>query len=118
VQKGIYPFPTTVKRTPGINGNFGILFHAYHFLDCLSFHAEYAFIRHCEDKIKVLNDPINAFRPRQLECLTKWTSQMLTTAFNYDISPNLILGVGAQWPTRQRNAYRSTTLFGSIIGTF
>lgn len=116
-QSGVYPFSSRVDRTPGMNGNFGILFNAYHFLECLSFHAEYAFIHHCEDKLKVLDCP-EAFRPRQLECLTKWTSQMLTTAFNYDISPNLQLGFAVQWPVRQRNAYRSTTILGSIQATF
>lgn len=119
VQSGVFPFSTTAKVQPGHNSIFGVLFHAYRFLERLSCWVEYDTIHHTEDKITIENPPANnPFIPRQQECLSKWRVQVLNTAFNYEISPNLTLGLAAQWPITQRNAYRSTTLAGSLIATF
>jgi len=123
-QSGVFPCATTVKKTPGHNSIFGVLFHAYRFLDCFSFYAEYDYIHHTEDTIEIdesspafgQNPP--AFIPRQSECLSKWRVQVLNTALNYEISPNLTIGLAVQWPMTQRNAYRSTTVLGSLIATF
>ncbi len=117
IQSGVFPFSTTVRRTPGHNSIFGVLFHAYRFIDRVSFYAEYDCIHHTEDKIELVN-PDPAFIPRQVECLSKWRVQVLNTALNYEATPNITLGLAAQWPITQRNAYRSTTFAGSIIATF
>lgn len=47
-----------------------------------------------------------------------WSSSMVNAALTYDISPRCQLGVLWQTPVRQRFAYRSTTLMGSIIFNF
>jgi hypothetical protein len=116
-QSGVFPCSTTVKRSPGHNSIFGALFHAYRFLERLSFWAEYDYIHHTEDTL-TLTSPDDAFKPRVLECLSKWRVQVLNTGLNYEISPNITIGFAIQWPIVQRNAYRATTLAGSLIGTF
>lgn len=119
-QSGIYPFAAPqVFLQPGNNHHFSVMFHAYRFIDKLSFNAEFTFVNHDSDKI-TLKDPtlLGLFRVEQQECLTKFTSQLLTTGMNYEISPNLQLGLAIQWPIQQRNAYRSTTVIGTLMGTF
>lgn len=132
LQTGVFPFATSVKVQPGRNTHFGALLHAYRFIGKLSFHAEYIQVNHDEDDITVtgVNTGVNAgqpnavddenrvFYPEQQECFSKFQSQFLNTMFNYEISPNISLGFGVQWPLNQRNAYRSTTIIGSITGTF
>ncbi len=117
IQSGVFPFSTEVRRKPGRNINYGLLFNAYRFLDKFSFFAEYAVISHGEDTIKLVN-PDPAFIPRQQECLSKFSVHLLNTALNYEISPNFTLGVAVQWPLVQRNAYRTTTVLGTIQVTF
>lgn len=116
-QSGVFPFSTQVRRSPGHNSIFGVLFHAYRFIDRLSFYAEYDAIHHTEDSIELVT-PDSAFIPRQVECLSKWRVQVLNTALNYEVTPNITIGMAAQWPITQRNAYRSTSFLGSIIATF
>jgi hypothetical protein len=119
-QSGVFPFATNVRVQPGDNHEFSVKMHAYRFLDKLSAHVEFIFVNHAEDSITLkdpnLGPPI--FDPYQQECLTKFTSQFLNTAINYEISPNLSLGFLAQWPLQQRNAYRSTTVLGTIKAVF
>lgn len=132
-QSGIYPFATDVFVQPGNNHHFAVLFHAYRFVDRLSAFIEFVFVNHDEDKITICDpearelaenpdNPISielgVFRVPQQECLTKFTSQFLTTGANYEISPSLSLGFAVQWPIQQRNAYRSTTIIGTLKGTF
>lgn len=135
-QSGIYPFATDVSLQPGNNHHFSVLFHAYRFVDKLSAHIEFVFVNHDEDKITILNPEarelaeelvrfdsdddtqIRAFRVPQQECLTKFTSQFLTTGANYEVAPYMSLGFAVQWPIQQRNAYRSTTVLGTLKVTF
>ncbi|MEX0939815.1 MAG: hypothetical protein WDZ41_00470 [Candidatus Babeliales bacterium] len=118
-QSGVFPFATDVRLQPGRNSHFSVSIHAFRFLDKLSAWAEFVVVNHDEDHI-TLKDPSLAsiFEVRQQECLTKFASQFITTTMNYEISPNLSLGFAAQWPLQQRNAYRSTTILGTIKGIF
>jgi hypothetical protein len=126
-QSGVFPFATAVKLQPGNNHHFAALFHAYRFIGKLSAHVEFVVVNHDEDHITLkppaqdaalcgINQP--AFCVQQQECQTKFMSQFLTTAGNYEISPNLTLGFAVQWPIQQRNAFRSTTVIGTIRGVF
>lgn len=127
-QSGVFPFATNVKLQPGNNHHFEVMLHAYRFLGKLSGHVAFVFVNHDEDKITITDPELRdakspktwepVFRVEQQECLTKFTSQFLTTAGNYEISPNISLGFAVQWPIQQRNAFRSTTVIGSIKGTF
>jgi hypothetical protein len=133
-QVGVFPFSTNVHLKPGNNHHFSVMLHAYRFVGKLSAHADFTFVNHSEDSISIkeedffkpgepdFNEMVKRdcryFRVGQQECLTKFTSSFLTTAANYEISPNLSLGFAVQWPIQQRNAYRSTTVLGTIKGVF
>lgn len=54
----------------------------------------------------------------QAECLTKWESHLFNFAFTYDISPYVQLGIVWQTSFKQRNAFRSNTVLGSVIMTY
>lgn len=54
------------------------------------------------------------FLIEESECVTKWESEFLNVGFTYDISPYVNIGVAFQIPLKQRNAYRSGTIIGSI----
>lgn len=118
-QSGIFPFSTDVKRQPGRNVRFDAHLTAHHFLCLLSGWVQYCYVCHNEDKITLKNESDkNIFKPEVLECVTKWESQVLNTGATYDISPNIALGIVVQWPIMQRNAYRSTTVLGTIQAEF
>lgn len=118
-QSGVFPFATDVKLQPGTNFQVSGMLHAYRFIDKLSAHVDFTYVSHAEDTITLKNpDLAEFFLVSQQECLTKFTSSLLTTALNYEISPNFTIGFAVQWPIKQRNAYRSTTYIGSIIGIF
>lgn len=116
-QQGVFPFFAPVDVTPGLNFNFRAVFNAYHFVDRLSAFAEYVFVKHEQDRIKLVN-PDPAFIIKQAECPTKFVSQFVNTSLYYDISPNIQLGLFAQFPVAQRNAYRSTTYMGTFRALF
>ncbi len=110
-QQGIFPFATNVNVSPGYNFNWRAVFNAYHFVDRVSAYVDWVFVKHETDKIKLCTPdpafPIDMIE--KAECTTKFMSQFVDAAIYYDISPNLQLGVIAQFPVAQRNAYRSTT---------
>ncbi|KKP35286.1 MAG: hypothetical protein UR26_C0007G0006 [candidate division TM6 bacterium GW2011_GWF2_32_72] len=62
--------------------------------------------------------PQDAFLPEKYEQETKWTSHHLDIALNYDLSPNLTIGILYQAPIAQKAAYKSWTFMGSITGRF
>lgn len=128
-QSGVFPFATDVKLQPGNNHHFEVLLRAYRFIGKLSGHVGFVVVNHAEDSITILNETLRdqsdpsmvnnpLFKVGQQECLTKFMSSFLTTAGNYEISPNISLGFAVQWPIQQRNAFRSTTVLGTIKGTF
>lgn len=118
-QSGVFPFATDVDIRPGNNHSFNISLHAYRFIDKLSAYVDFTFVNHDADHITLIDSSLeDVFRVCQRACLTKFTSQFLTTAGNYEISPNISLGFAVQWPLQQRNAYRSTTVLGTLNMAF
>lgn len=116
-QSGIFPYATNVKVKPGLNFNFNAIFNAYHFYDRFTAYVEWVYVKHEADSIHLkVADP--AFLPDIAACLTKFTSQFVNAAINYDISPNITLGFMGQFPVAQRNAYRSTTYLGTFRAVF
>ena len=116
-QQGIFPFSTSVNYQPGANWNFGGKLSAYHFLNNLSMYFQYQFITHEKDKICVINrDP--AYTPEVLEQASDWKVQLANIGFNYDCSPNILLGFFWQAPLAQKRAYKSTTIMFTFNATF
>lgn len=112
-QSGIFPFATSVKVCPGLNcfGTFKLA--AYHFLGNLSTWWQYMIVSHNNDKI-CLCKPDPAFIPSVLEKRSNWMSQMLNIGFNYDISPDVGLGLFCQAPLWQKRSYASCTVMASL----
>jgi hypothetical protein len=129
LQAGIFPRLATVEVKPGSNWHFGATLNAYYFLDRFSAFAQYLFINHDEDcfNVKCLN-PLSTPLPDTLTTTdivtaklheeSKWEVQVINVGFNYDIAPQCALGLLWQAPLSRRNAYRSTTVLGSIVFTF
>jgi len=120
-QVGILPRKANLCVKPGTNWLFGATLNAYNFLDRLSVWVQYVMINHGEDCFKVVktNDP----NPANIDvctmiCNSKWFSSVCNVSLNYDISPNLSLGFLWQAPVKRRNAYRATTIMGSVVATF
>ncbi|TET36165.1 hypothetical protein E3J61_01195 [Candidatus Dependentiae bacterium] len=118
-QSGVYPFFTDVRVSPGFNWHFGAKISSYHFLECLSGYFEYIQVRHSQDKIELRKcEDQGIFFPNQLEVLTGFEVKLVNAALNYDISPNINLGIMGQIPLSQKNAYRSSTILFSFAATF
>ncbi len=118
-QTSIFPDRTSVSITPGINWHFGAKLSAYHFLDKLSGYFQYIQMEHKQDDIRLRKcEDEGFFLPEVLECRSGFQARMANIALNYDISPNINLGIFAQLPLDQRNAYRSTTIMFSFNGSF
>lgn len=117
LQSGIFPFKTSVDIDPGHNWHFGMKLNAHHFLDKLSFYFQWVILEHKNDKI-CLQSADCAFKPEVLECRSNWKAQVVNTALNYDISPNISLGFLWQAPVSQRNVFRSTTAMFGLNVTF
>lgn len=116
-QSGIFPFSTFANVQPGFNWNFGAKIAAYHFLDKLSMYFQYMLVHHEKDSIKLVEcDP--AFKPCVLEKVSDWKYAVANVGFNYDISPNIILGFFWQAPLMQRRTYKDTTVMFTIWGSY
>lgn len=142
----IFPYRADVIIKPGTTWHAALSLYAWHFLENLSFWGEYVLTSHENDDIKVcrsLLPPNSIFNPEttasdatilaaenlgiktrrgylvdQAECLTKWESHLFNVGFTYDISPYVQLGIMWQSSFKQRNAYRSSTVLGSIMMTY
>lgn len=119
---GIFPYKADVNVRPGSTWQFSAGMYAYHFLDNLSFWWEWLIVSHRPDRIKVCKSFIpedsiyfkQGFLVDLAECLSKWEVHMVNAALNYDLSPNLSVGLLWQAPVKQRNAYRSGTILGTV----
>ncbi len=121
-ESGIFPYAADVSLRPGptLYGTIGM--HAYHFLDNLSFWGEYCIVSHADDEIKVCRSLIpqdsiyfeTGFDVNRAECFSKWEAHFVNLGFHYDLTDNFSIGLLLQVPVRQRNAYRSHTVLGSI----
>lgn len=119
LQNGIYQRFADLVVKPGTNWTFGATLAAYQFLDRLSFWAQYVLISHKEDCFTVVST--NAYDPitfNKMASDSEWQVQLANISLWYDISPNVALGFLVQAPIKQKNAYRSTTILGSLILTF
>ncbi len=125
-ESGIFPYAADVSIRPGPTWHFNFGLHAYHFLDNLSFWAEYCITSHAQDKITVCRSfiPENSsyyatgFDVERTECFSKWEADVANVAFNYDLFDCLAIGILWQGPVRQRNAYKSGTYMGSVTFTW
>ena len=118
-QQGIFPFATSVSVHPGYNWHFGAKLSAYHFLDRLSMWFQYIQMEHKQDDITLRKcEDADFFMPEVLEKITGFKVKLINAALNYDISPNIGLGLLWQAPVTQRNAYRSSTVMFSFNATF
>lgn len=118
-QSGVYPFYTDVTIHPGLNWNFGAKLASYHFLERLSGYLQYILIEHCQDDIELRKcEDEGVFLPHQFEVLTSFKVKVVNMALDYDISPNINVGIFAQVPLSQHNAYRSSTLLFSFNVSF
>ncbi|EKD49044.1 MAG: hypothetical protein ACD_64C00019G0001 [uncultured bacterium] len=118
-QSGIYPFTTDINVHPGFNWHFGGKISAFHFIDRLSSFLQYIQMEHKPDTIRLRNcEDADYFLPEQLEKLTGFKAKFIDVALNYDISPNIGLGLFWQAPISQLNSYRSSTVMFSFYATF
>ncbi len=122
-QKTLFPFTADAKVYPGYNWNFGVKCSSYHFIDNLSLYFEYIIVNHACDRIKQIdchgkpyNDP--AFLPCVLEKQTGFRSRMANVALNYDLAPNVMVGILWQAPSSQRNSYQTSTVLLTLYFTF
>jgi hypothetical protein len=121
-ESGIFPYAADVSLQPGPTWHFNVGMHAWHFLDNLSFWAEYCVISHAQDKITVCRSFIpensryfeSGFQVERVEHLSKWEVQLANIGFNYDLFDCLSIGLFWQAPIKQRNAYKSSTILGTI----
>lgn len=121
-ESGIFPYTADVNIRPGTTWQFGASMNAYRFLGNLSFWAEYLIVQHRHDEIEVCRSFIpstsiyykSGFLVEKAEDLTKWEAQVINFAFNYDLSPYLTAGILWQAPVKDRNAYRSGTVLGTL----
>ena len=117
LQTTIFPFATDVKIQPGHSWHFGAKMTAFHFIDKLSLYFQYLMVEHTKDSI-TLKNPDPAFKLECFEDTTVFKTKLANIGFNYDLCPNLVLGVLWQMPIQQRNSYRSTTVLFTINATF
>ncbi len=119
-QAGMFPQTMCVSIDPGITWNAVFSLNAYHFLSRISAYVQYVFNGHNEDCFKILSatTDIGNISIKRLVENSKWESNVVNVGLSYDISPNLALGFFWQAPSARRNAYRSTTIMLSIVGTF
>ena len=121
-ESGIFPYTADINVRPGPTWYFNFGMHAWHFIDNLSFWAEYVIVSHAQDKIHVCRSHIppgscyytTGFLVERAETLTKWEAHLANVAFNYDLSNNFQFGILWQAPCRQRNTYRQGTILGTI----
>ena len=93
-QSGIFPFTTDVSIHPGINWHFGAKIAAYHFLERLSGWMQYIQMEHKPDDIQLRKcEDEGIFLPTVLECLSSFKAKFIDVGLNYDISPNIGLGL-------------------------
>lgn len=118
-QTTIYPYATDVSIHPGYNWHFGGKIAAYHFLGRLSGWFQYIQMEHKQDDIKLRKcEDSDVFLPEQLEKISGFKAKFIDVALNYDISPNISLGLFWQAPISQRNSYRSSTILFSFNASF
>jgi hypothetical protein len=129
LQKGLYPFNTTVNYCPGHNWHFATTVAAQRFLENLSVYFQFVIIHHEKDCFQIKDNgqtccdsgekmKLENFTPSTLINRSMWTAKVGNLAFNYDVSPNISLGFLWQAPLAQRGTYRSSMVMASFNGTY
>jgi hypothetical protein len=119
LQSGIFPFSTPASVKPGDTAFVAGKLAAYHFIDRLSFVFQWVYVHHRKDHITLIDpDPvflaIDDNNPLAKCNNTAWRAQLGNFALNYDISPNLGIGVLWQQMFHVRNVYNSTTVMFTV----
>lgn len=131
LQVGVFPRKANLDICPGKNFTFGATISTEYFWYNFSAWVEFRMINHCEDDICLVNMvgvpglsiptdyPVNTnVKLDLLRSRSSWSSSFANVGLTYDITDGISLGFFWQAPIRQRYAYRSTTLMGTIFGTF
>jgi hypothetical protein len=120
LQSTIYPRLADLKVHPGTNWNFGLTLNAYHFIDRLSVYVQYVMVDHDDNCYSVVSSstPSSNILLKKMVDESRWVAHMINVGFQYDIAPHMALGFLWQAPVALRNAYRSTTVLGSLILTY
>ncbi|GMU19764.1 MAG: hypothetical protein AMXMBFR12_09560 [Candidatus Babeliales bacterium] len=114
LQSSIFPWTAPITINPGDSAYVAFKLAAYHFLDRLSFYAQWVYVHHNKDN-RTLRTTDPAFfdlddnNPKAKCRNTAWRVQLGNFAFTYDISPNWAIGFLWQQMFHVRNAYQSTT---------
>lgn len=130
-QAGMFPYQAVTRIRPGTNWNFAATLNAYHFLERLSMYVQYAIVNHGADHIslkkiqkpnpELVPDPSSGIPEIFCEKIRKYSRfevHVLNIGFNYDIAPTVAIGFFWQAPVRRLNAYRSSTVMGSLMVTY
>jgi len=125
LQAGMFPYKANLCICPGTNWSFSAIMNARHFLYQLSLWAQWVVVAHGRDKYSNVSViPFNAgdvppvALTGKMSDESRWHSHAINVGATYDISPNIALGFLWQAPVSRRNAYRSTTIMGSVIVTW
>lgn len=134
-QHPIYPFRANAHVTPGNNWHILLGFNAHNFWYKWSASFDYIYVSHDRDCITLMDtnyaaaDPegnlthslstcrsnINPLKPEVLQCISKWSAQVINCTLNYGIAPDFSIGGLIQIPVRQKSAYRASTFMLSLF---
>ena len=130
LQIGVFPRKADLMIRPGKNFSFGATIAAEYFWYNFSTWVEFRMVNHCCDDIALVNMvsvtnlpvptdyPVSNIMLDVLKDRSEWSSSFANIGLTYDFTDALSLGFFWQAPIRQRFTYRSTTLMGTIFGTF
>lgn len=130
LQIGVFPRKANLEIKPGKNFSFGATIAAEYFWYNFSTWIEFRMVNHCCDDIKLVSMvnvpglpiptdyPVSNITLDVLRDRSEWSSSFANVGLTYDFTDALSLGFFWQAPIRQRFTYRSTTLMGTIFGTF
>ncbi len=129
-QHPFYPFRADALVCPGKNWHLALGMNAHNFWYNWSASFHYVYVDHDQDVISLKNannaagtegheticrGDIHPLRPDVLECISKWSVQMLNCGLNYAISPDFSIGGFMQLPIKSKNAYRPSTFMLSLF---
>lgn len=115
-QSGIYPWQIDIERQPGITWSLHAGMIGKYFMDSVSCFINYVYTSHEKDKIEVdkADSRYAAFVPEKSEKESSWEAQMVNFGFDYEVTPELAIGFGAQVPLTGARILRTTTLMGTL----
>lgn len=117
LQRVIYPYKRDMHIEPGYNWHFGASMTAYDFIENTNFYFTYTFVQHTKDTHRLQVANAN-FLPQMLDELSEWNAHLFNASLNFTIHQNIQVGLTWQGALKQRNAYASHTILGSISAVF